>query len=79
MIKKESGFKDGDKVISSEVIYTLTAAELEQREREAFEAGQDSVYLDGYGNFDFHQIADDYLKQRREIDQKFSNSNKVKE
>jgi KaiC/GvpD/RAD55 family RecA-like ATPase len=35
MIKKESGFKDGDKVISSEITYTLTKEDLEQIAREA--------------------------------------------
>jgi hypothetical protein len=46
--------------------YFITAAELEQREREAFEAGQESVHFDGAGSVDYYQTADDYLKERKE-------------
>lgn len=58
MIKKESGFKDGDKIISSEVTYTLTAEELEQLKREFYQAGQDSIVVIERTSYN------DYLKQR---------------
>ena len=58
MIKIETGFGDGEKIISSEVKYILTAAELDQLKREAFEAGQNSIVMVERIGFS------DYLKQR---------------